>query len=235
MSNEERISARIESLVRALGEKQVSVRWNAARDLARLGSRATRALPALEEALGSPDPTTALWARYAVAVISGSPSDHLDHFIRALTDERVFAGMAAAAIAGLGPVASRAVPALTHALSDEHPDNRWSAACALANIGPSAREAVPALIRALEDHDEKVRWYAAWALAEIGPDSAQAVPALIQRLGDFDDDVRGYAAMALGRIGPAARAGTDALSALKDDENGAVREEATTALTLIGD
>jgi HEAT repeat protein len=231
---EDRTDARIPALIRALSETKVSVRWNAARDLARLGPEAAPALPALEAALGSPDPTTALWARYAIAVISGNPTGHLDHFIRALTDKKVFAGMAAAAIAGLGQVASPAVPALIQSLSSEHPDNRWSAACALANIGPHARDSVSALIRALEDQDEKVRWYAAWALAEIGPDSAPAVPALIERLNDFDDDVRGYAAMALGRIGPAARAGVPALAALKNDENGAVREEAETALSLIG-
>jgi HEAT repeat protein len=227
------IEARVEILIRALKDSQVSVCWNAARDLARLGPDAAAALPALAETLRLADATSVLWARYAIAKITGNLPKHLPVFIEALTDWRVFPGMAAAAIAGFGAEAKEAVPALIAALSDPHPDNRWSAVGALANIGQEAREAVPALITALDDADEKMRWYAAWALSEIGPDARSAVPALMTALDDSDEDVRGYAARALGRIQPEGRAAIPQLQTLLTEANGAIREEVAAALALL--
>jgi HEAT repeat protein len=226
-------SSRVAVLTLALSDDQVSVRWNAAKDLAKLGPAAATALPALDLALSSDDPTTALWARHAIAKITCVLENHLQLLIAGLYNPRIFPGMAPAALTGFGAAAARAVPALTEKLSDPHPDNRWGSACALASIGQAADAAVPALIRCLSDDDEKVRWYAAWALGEIGPASASAVPALIQRLNDFDDDVRGYSARALGKIGTEAAAALTALKDLLQDENAAVREEAGAAIALI--
>ncbi len=222
MINDDEILSRVRLLSLALTDDQVSVRWNAAKDLAKLGPAASGALPALEAALSSEDSTTALWARHAIAKITGEVERHLPLLIAGLYNPRIFPGMA------------RAVPALTEKLSDAHPDNRWSAACALASIGPSAAAAVPALSQCLRDQDEKVRWYAAWALGEVGPDSQPAVPALIERLNDFDDDVRGYSARALGKIGKGATGALPALRALLQDDNAGVREEAAAAIELIG-
>jgi HEAT repeat protein len=231
---EQDIASRVKLLILALKDSQVSVRWNAAKDLARLGPEAVGALDALDDALMSEDSTTALWARHAIARITGQPARHMGLLTAGLSNPRIFPGMAAAALTGFGEVAAPAVPALIRNLSDPHPDNRWSAAFALASIGPAAAAAAPALIESLSDQDEKVRWYAAWALGEIGPASVQAVPALIARLDDFDDDVRGYSARALGRVGPEAAAAMPALKMLLEDDNAAVREEAATAIALIG-
>lgn len=228
------ISERVALLTLALTDDQVSVRWNAAKDLAKLGPAASAALPALDAALSGDDSTTALWARHAIARITEQPVRHMPLLIAGLYNPRIFPGMAAAALTGFGEIAAPAVPALIKKLSDTHPDNRWSAACALASIGTAADAAVPALITSLSDPDEKVRWYSAWALGEIGPAASPAVPALINRLNDFDDDVRGYSARALGKIGSAARESLPALNSLLRDDNGAVREEATAAICLIG-
>jgi HEAT repeat protein len=227
------IAARVAVLALALTDDQVSVRWNAAKDLAKLGPAAESALPALGKALSSDDSTTALWARHAIAKITGSPERHMPLLIAGLYNPRIFPGMAAAALTGFGEAAVSAVPALTAKLADPHPDNRWSAACALASIGPAAEEAVSALASCLSDVDEKVRWYAAWALGEIGPASAPAVRALIERLNDFDDDVRGYSARALGKIGRASLPSLSSIRSLLQDENAAVREEAAAAIELI--
>ena len=67
--NEDEILSRVKMLSLALTDDQVSVRWNAAKDLAKLGPAAFEALPALDAALASEDSTTALWARHAIAKI----------------------------------------------------------------------------------------------------------------------------------------------------------------------
>jgi HEAT repeat protein len=233
LNNEDNLS-RVSLLSLALTDDQVSVRWNAAKDLAKMGAGASAALPALSQALKSQDATTVLWARHAIARITGDTARHLPVLIQGLNDRRVFPGMAAAALTGFGEDAASAVPALIDQLSNSHPDNRWSAACALAGTGPAARAAVPALSQCLSDADEKVRWYAAWALGEIGPASEPAIAFLLESLDDFDDDVRGYSARALGKIGPAAGSAIPTLQRLLRDENAAVREEAAAAIELIG-
>ena len=229
-------SARIERLIRALKDSQVSVVWNATRELARFEAAAAVALPALQEALGSADSASRLWARYAIARITGDLPTHLPHFIAALDDRTtLFPGMAAAVLAGFGPAAQAAVPRLICELDEADPEYRASAAGALAGIGPDAAAAVPALIRTLDDTDEKVRWYAAWALGQIGPAAMNAVPALITALNDTDDDVRGYAARALGYIGDlsASVSISHALRALQTDDNPSLRLAASEALSRL--
>ena len=214
-------------------DAQVSVVWNATRELARFESAAVSALPALNEALESTDHASRLWARYAIARITGDLPTHLPYFIAALEDRTtLFPGMAAAALTGFGPIAAPAVPQLVRELNDTNAEYRWSAAGALAAIGAVAVDAVPALVRTLDDPDEKVRWYAAWALGEIGPGASAAIPVLISALNDIDDDVRGYAARALGKIGnPAARVALPALHTLRTDENPNLQQAASEALS----
>lgn len=230
---EQELDKRVALLASAMSDPDPGVCWNAARELAKLGPRASAALPELARALRGHDATTALWARFAIVKITGETAKHLPLFLRALEDKRIYPGMAGFAIAGLGVDAREAVPILIRQLEDPNPDNRWSAAGALASMGAEARDAVPALREAIRDTDEKVRWYTVWALGEMGPEARDAVPELTAALDDFDDDVRGYAARALGRIGPDAAAAVPALRTLLEDENGAVCEGARAALELI--
>ena len=199
----EHTDKRYAALMEALQDDKISVRWNVLRELGRMGKEAHEAVPAITVLLEDRDGTTALWARVALARITGSVNAHLPVLLETLqTKKRVFPGMAAAALGELGRDSAPAVPALSVELKAPHADDRWSAAGALAAIGPQASEAVPALAEALQqDADEKVRWYVAYALAEIGPGSAPAAPALLQALDDVDEDVRGYAARALRHIG----------------------------------
>ncbi len=167
------VELRVQILIEALEDPHVSVVWNATRELAKLGPFAAEALPALAVALKSHDPTSRLWARFAIAKITGDETSHLPEFIKALGNKKgLFPGMASAALAGFGPKARDAVALLIQELNEDNAEYRWSAAGALANIGPDAAVAVPALMQTLGDSDEKVRWYAAWALGEIGIASA---------------------------------------------------------------
>jgi HEAT repeat protein len=85
---------------------------------------------------------------------------------------------AAYAIAGVGPAAGEAVPALGAMLRDEMPVARYAAAWALGEIGPAAAPAVPALEGALHDRVGDVRWVAAKALRKIrrAPAAARSDP-----------------------------------------------------------
>ena len=74
---------------------------------------------------------------------------------------------AAYALAGIGPAAKGAVPALSALLADEGPNVRYAAAWALGEIGRAAEGAIPALTRALEDEHVDVRWSARKALKKI--------------------------------------------------------------------
>ena len=238
----EQDAKRVALLIEALGDEKVSVRWNVIRELGRMGEGGRDAVPALTTLLADRDGTTALWARVALARITGDVDSHLPVLLDALhTKSRLFPGMAAAALGELGASAAPAVSALAAELKAPHADDRWSAAGALAALGKAAHPAVSALADALiHDRDEKVRWYAAYALSEIGPDSAVVAPELLYALNDVDDDVRGYAARALGRIGPerlGAQGQTgvvmDRLRELLENEEGAVRLEMEQAIQVL--
>ena len=206
-SNSEAVEKRVASLVRSLQDSQVSVVWNAARDLARLGHKAAAAIPVLNTVIAGHDPTSRLWARVALVCITGDIEPYRSDILHAVNSTNVFAGMGAAAAGFLGNRLPESIPILTQELSASNADRRWCAAGALAAMGTAASQAASQLAALLADSDEKVRWYAAWALSEVGIGNADRATeqAIVQALGsalnDFDDDVRGYAAKALGRIG----------------------------------
>jgi HEAT repeat protein len=104
---------------------------------------------------------------------------------------------AAAALALLGPTATKAVPALMRALSDRSPKVQRAAVRALGVIGPDARAAVPLLCRQLprEDLVNDV----VTALARIGPGAVAAVPRLLPLLRIPDEG--GPASLAAGALG----------------------------------
>ncbi len=226
---------RITRLIRALNDLQVSVVWNATRELARYGAASAQALPALRAALESRDSASRLWARYAIARITNDLPAHLPYFLAALDETTtLFPGMAASVLTAFGPAAHEAVPRLIREFDKADSAYRWGAAGALAAIGPAAAEAVPVLTQALNDADEKVRWYSAWALGEIGSAASPALSALLDRLNDSDEDVRGYAARAIGRIGgPEARAALAALEAMQSEDNENLQAVATEAISRL--
>jgi HEAT repeat protein len=84
---------------------------------------------------------------------------------------------AAYEIAGMGPAAVAAVPALIVTLDDPIPAVRYPAIIALMEIGPAARSAVPRLQRMEEDEiNDEIAAAARRALRRIQPEPAAAPP-----------------------------------------------------------
>ncbi len=84
---------------------------------------------------------------------------------------------AAYEIAGLGPAAAAAVPALIEALKDESAVVRFPVTVALREIGPAAKDAVPALTKVAEDDiNDEIANSARRAIKTIDPAAAAALP-----------------------------------------------------------
>jgi HEAT repeat protein len=80
---------------------------------------------------------------------------------------------AAYEIAGMGPAAAGAVPALIAALDDELPTVRFPVTVALGEIGPAAAAAIPRLKQvAEEDFNDEVAAGARRAIKRIRPQAA---------------------------------------------------------------
>ena len=79
---------------------------------------------------------------------------------------------AAYEIAGLGPAAAPAVPALIIALDDPEPSVRFPVTVALREIGPAAEAAVPRLKKMVDDEiNDEVAAGAKRALKQIKPEA----------------------------------------------------------------
>jgi HEAT repeat protein len=77
---------------------------------------------------------------------------------------------AAYEIAGLGPAAAAAVPALIEALDDPVPSVRFPVTVALLEIGPAAKAAVPRLQQMVEEElNDEIAASARRALKRIDP------------------------------------------------------------------
>jgi len=120
-------------------------------------------------------------------------------------------------IAGLGPIAKAAVPALRDERDHSDPTVATEAAWALYVITGDPNEALPLLFRTLEQGDWYAKVRAAIIVSRFGPVAKDAVPILHRLLDDEWYGVRRYAATALGYIGPAARPAIPKLKELLDD------------------
>ena len=220
-------------LARLLQDGAPEVRAAAAWALARLGSDARPAVPALEAALGDPSEGVRVAAVSALGAVSAEAS--APALFAALSDPRQGVRWEAArALSRATLDADAALPRLTAALRGDDPYLRGFAAWKLGEMGPRARAAVPALVDALAREEGYGRGGASTALAKMGPAARAAVPALVQGLEAADGERRWKAARTLGRIGPAAEAAVPALIAHLSDPHEYVRAHAARALGRIG-
>jgi HEAT repeat protein len=188
--------AAVPALIDAL--KDEYARWQAARALRNIGSKAVLALV---EALKDKDKGVRKAAAFALGLIGQEAKPAVSALIEALKDENdSVRSYAAEALGRIGSEAKTAVLALVEALKDENKNVRVRSVEALGIIGADSKVAVAALTETLSDEDIWVRLRAAVALVKIGQDAKPALPALIEALKDENDSVRLYASEALWKI-----------------------------------
>lgn len=175
--------------IEQLRNAEARIRYNAAEMLAEVPEEAQVIIPKLTElALRDPDVRVRIVAVWALGQLGAECKD------RALAQKTAGAitailadpdpklrAAAAEALAGFGPAAGGAVPALTRLLeNDADPAVRRSAALALGQIGPGAASALPALRKALNASDVWLRASAARAIGGLGRAGLPAMPELIK-------------------------------------------------------
>lgn len=171
----EAASAAIAALTEALRDADKDLRYVAAGSLGVIGPAARDAIPTLAATMKDPDPSVRRVATQALGRIGGDAV--VPALALALKDPQV-ADTAVSALAGLGPVARDAAPALIDYVKTGDDRVRPAALMALAKIGPVVVEVVPTLTLALNDTDAGVREAAVKALGLIGPPARSALPAL---------------------------------------------------------
>ena len=179
----------------------------AAELLGRIGPEAHQAVPALIEAMKTPDRILCGCAIEALGEIGPDARQAIPAIVERLGDHRE--------------------AHQTFGYAWEMGSTAW---IALGKLGP---DAAVGLIPALKHHDKEVRQQAALALKELGPHAAPALAALVVSLRDPDEEVRQYATYALGGIGSAAKSALPALLKAMKDPSSRVREAVVDALPLI--
>jgi HEAT repeat protein len=172
----------------------VLVRRAAARALGELGSEATSAVSALEEALADDDREVCRLACYALGEVGPQAKAALPALTKSLQDEEFSMRLAAAfAIQKINPDSEAYVSELTRAMRM----GEGGTIVSVGQLGPSATWAVPTLIELLKDHRPGIRRLAAEALGQIAVNAEGVESALRGALRDQDDRVRQAAQKAL--------------------------------------
>jgi HEAT repeat protein len=154
-------------------------------------------------------PNTQLLAAGAVLRMDPQNKEALGVLQAALKNVQDYQRQQAADIlAGLGPAAREALPALREAMRDRVPAVRVPAAAAVWRAAGDTEAVVPVLVECLKAGNFiYVRHQAAMKLADIGPAAKAAVPALREARGDADQYLRTLATTALKKIDPDAASG----------------------------
>jgi HEAT repeat protein len=246
--------------IKLLKNKDPDLRALGARSLARLGNRATIAIPELIAILGDREFgdrsflfTQTVGQLAAQALISIGPKA-----IPSLSDtmlkspDATTRTIAASTLVELLQQKSVDDRALTKTFDQATADNtqevRRLAVQGLGLLGPKAAPTIPHLISILKDDRwEWVRFEAATSLSKMDPKGETVIPHLLDSLKDPSPDVSGAAARAIGSFGPAAKSSVRALTAALDDRRDrylqlapdmvgsrAVRGDVAEALGLIG-
>ena len=178
----------VPALVEALKHDETSVRYGAARALARMKKEEAReAIPALVDAMN--DKLNMVRFEAGRALVAIGP-ESIPSVIQGLKrPERNVRYHSAIVLSLFGPEAKDAVGALTAALSgDKDSFIRAKAADALGNMEAIAKPAMPAILKAQRDDDISVRNRATEAKRKIDPDDCD-LGVLAMRSGDWDDAI----------------------------------------------
>ncbi|QDU12204.1 HEAT repeat domain-containing protein [Gimesia aquarii] len=138
-------------------------------------------------------------------------------------------------LAGLGPEAKEAAPALEKALKEDSPFIQVNAASTLTHFPEYQGKAVPVLITLSKHEDPHTRLTSIYALGSLNPHSDDQLKAIKAALNDSDADVQLAAIKVLGQIGDPAKQTLKDLQTLIDDSNTneLLREAALSSKSLI--
>ncbi len=185
-------------LIRQLADSEPGEYGSVVRKLAEAGRVA---VPALLEALESPDENVKQGALQALMRVGPEAAPAVPRLIQFVRDDEVRM-FALPALASIGPAARAAAPlALEILQSDPSSTDRMQAAEVVAAV-LSVEEAVPPLLAALDDEWGGVRGQAVWELKQLEVASDEAVAAYLRLLTDDDRRVRSRAASALAVAAP---------------------------------
>jgi HEAT repeat protein len=140
---------------------------------------------------------------------------------------------AAMTLAGLGPDAKAAVPALVAALKDKSPDTRLWSAVALLNIDPKRGKDEMAVIAALCDDTAALSPLAFLAFAQLRPANREVVTGLLALVKHKDLQASYCGRIALRNVSPDARDAVPVLEAALADRHVLARVFAAAALVRI--
>jgi HEAT repeat protein len=176
---------KIDRLIVALKDQQGKERDQAISQLAALGPKAEKAVPALIVLLDDKDDKNHWYVVNTLQMIGIGARlavPRLIALIRNQQSNQELRWKAARALKYIRPDASKVVPILLHVLNTEGPYLRSGAVEALGGVVGATNEVVPALIQALKDRDPGVRVSAIWAVGNFPRDSMSIVPELVNIL-----------------------------------------------------
>ncbi|WP_334810266.1 HEAT repeat domain-containing protein [Nostoc sp.] len=186
-------SPAVPSLIEALKNQDINLRWHAASVLGDLGAEAAPAVSALSAALQDEDGQVRLYATLALGNIGTAAKAAVPSLMAALQDKEQFVRIyVPSALRKIGVEAKVAVPVLTAALKDKNPTVRYNSAYALGAMGTEAVSSVSNLIALLNDSQFYVRLGAIKGLGGIAAgfqDKANALPTskLQKVISDFEE------------------------------------------------
>lgn len=187
----------VTALIQRLRHDDAAARMQAAQALGSMGTRASRAVPALLDAFWDPVGQVRAVAGWAVFTI-GPDETAIPTLIRGLRDENAETRFHSAhALPKVRPTPIKALPALLEALQHEEKYGVVDFVCwALQRTGPAS---VPPLAEMLHSDDARLRHRAARALMRGSVERiGQALRPLVGALDDRDQLVRATALQSLG-------------------------------------
>jgi len=203
----------IPKLLDKRSDADLSVRCAVLRALGAVKPAENVVIEALLEA--TKDPGTRIAAIQALG--RARPTNHqvIDVLVEAGRDEDADVRLAAiSSFYSMGPIAKKAVPILTEALSN--PKAKDAALNALGNIGPDAKAAVLKIRKFATDDNSYDRIQALRVLRKIEGDTDFVISQLIDLLKGSDIYGRRQAALTLEHMGPPAKAAIPALQYILD-------------------
>jgi HEAT repeat protein len=203
--------------------------------LARLGSVAQPACPALRTMLDDPDPIIQAHAAWALWELENDSLDSVQVLGGLLAHSRPeVVELACYSLGNIGTPAARAVPALVELRDQAYGPSQVQAAEAIIRVHGADVASVDVLTTAIKSENRQVRWMAASGLGHVrGVHAGRAVDTLVATLSDRDPEVQSAAALALGGMGAPALRALPELKQLEKSPMGHVHESATAAIKCL--